>query len=166
MDKIIRCCIFDLGGTIIDKYSITPILSMKELFKKNKLVVMERYITEHMGIEKKQHLEIITFIKDYEGNGLGLDDGTLELEGHFDGKYLMKNTLTRDVKFLNPINGKWENFLLEYDNDSGYRDSINYNYTHHLSDDNFDFSKDFPEEDKLNKALKLHLEYIKKYGKE
>ena len=59
MDKIIRCCIFDLGGTIIDKYSMTPILSMKELFKKNKLVVMERYITEHMGIEKKQHLEII-----------------------------------------------------------------------------------------------------------
>lgn len=59
MDKIIRCCIFDLGGTIVDKYSITPILSMKELFKKNKLVVMEKYITEHMGIEKKQHLEII-----------------------------------------------------------------------------------------------------------
>ena len=119
-----------------------------------------------LSFKEKQHLEIITFIKDYEGNGLGLDDGTLELEGHFDGKYLMKNTLTRDVKFLNPINGKWENFLLEYDNDSGYRDSINYNYTHHLSDDNFDFSKDFPEEDKLNKALKLHLENIKKYGKE
>ena len=59
MDKIIRCCIFDLGGTLIDKYSITPILSMKELFKNNKLVVMDKYITEHMGIEKDQHLELI-----------------------------------------------------------------------------------------------------------
>ena len=115
--------------------------------------------------KEKQHLEVITFIKDYEGYGV-FSDGTLELEGLFDGYDIMKNTLTRDVKFLNPINGKWENFLLEYDNDSGVSDSINYNYTHHLSDDNFDFSKDFPEEDKLNKALKLHLEYIKKYGKE
>ena len=117
-----------------------------------------------LSFKEKQHLEIITFIKDYEGYGV-LSDGTLELEGLFDGYDIMKNTLTRDVKFLNPINGKWENFLLEYDNDSGVSDSINYNYTHHLSDDNFDFSKDFPEEDKLNKALKLHLENIKKFGK-
>ena len=118
-----------------------------------------------LSFKEKQHLEIITFIKDYEGYGV-LSDGTLELEGLFDGYDIMKNTLTRDVKFLNPINGKWENFLLEYDIDCGVPDSINYNYTHHLSDDNFDFSKDFPEENKLNKALKLHLEYIKKYGKE
>ena len=59
MNKIIRCCIFDLGGTIVDKYSMTPILSMKQLFKNNKLVVLEKYITKYMGIEKKQHLEII-----------------------------------------------------------------------------------------------------------
>ena len=49
--------------------------------------------------------------------------------------------------------------------DGEHSESINYNYTHHISEDKFDFSKDFPQRDKLNKALKLHLDNIKKYGK-
>ena len=117
--------------------------------------------------ENNQKIEIITFIKDYVGKG-NLNDGTLEIEPIF-GEICghLKNTGEKDVKFINPFNGKWENILLECYDTSSYRESFeNYNYTHHLSDDNFDFSKDFPEEDKLNKALKLHLENIKKYGKE
>ena len=103
------------------------------------------------------------FIKDYEADGMD-GDGSLDIQGIYNGYDFMKNTLEKNIKFLNPINGKWENFLLESDGE--HSESINYNYTHHLSDDNFDFTKDFPEEDKLNKALKLHLENIKKYGKE
>jgi hypothetical protein len=117
-----------------------------------------------LSFKENQNLDIITFIKDYESWGYHCD-GTLEFIPYFDGKYYMKNTLTKDVKFLNPINGEWENFILEFYDDRGPWDSTYYNYTHHLSDDKFDFTKDFPQRDKSNKALKLHLENIKKYGK-
>ena len=117
-----------------------------------------------LTFKENPNLDIITFIKDYESWGYH-SDGTLDFVPYFDGKYYMKNTLTKDVKFLNPFNGKWENFILEFYNDEGPWDSTLYNYAYHLSDDNFEFDKDFPQRDKLNKALKLHLENIKKYGK-
>ena len=34
---MIRACIFDLGGTIVDKYSMTPFLSFKNAFQKQKI---------------------------------------------------------------------------------------------------------------------------------
>jgi hypothetical protein len=109
-----------------------------------------------------QNIEIITLIKDYTTDN---EPGCLDIVGIWGGYgSLMEHTLQKDVKFLNPFNGKWETFLLKYDT-GGYASDCYYNYTHHISDDKFDFSKDFPEQDKLNKALKLHLENIKKYGK-
>ena len=30
---IIKACIFDLGGTIIDKYSLTPLVSFRDILK-------------------------------------------------------------------------------------------------------------------------------------
>ena len=29
---MVRACIFDLGGTIVDKYSYTPLKSFKQMF--------------------------------------------------------------------------------------------------------------------------------------
>ena len=122
-----------------------------------------RIYYSEITINENKNLEIILFIKDYEADGMD-GDGSLDIQGMYNGYDFMKNTLEKNIKFLNPINGKWENFLLESDGE--HSESINYNFTHHLSQDDFDFTKDFPEEDKLNKALKLHLENIKKYGKE
>lgn len=59
MNKTIKCCIFDLGGTIVDKYSITPTISIKKLFEIYKIKLPDDLITEYMGIEKKRHIEII-----------------------------------------------------------------------------------------------------------
>ncbi|MDA9595644.1 hypothetical protein N9R90_00590 [Flavobacteriaceae bacterium] len=122
-----------------------------------------RIYYSELTIKENKNLEILMFIKDYNGEGIDCD-GTLNIQGIYNDRDYIKHTIEKNVKFLNPINGKWENFLLEFDGE--HSESVNYNYTHHLGDDKFDFSKDFPEEDKLNKALKLHLEYIKKYGKE
>ena len=72
MNKIIKCCIFDLGGTIIDKYSITPTISIKKLFEIYKIKLSDELIIDYMGIEKKRHIEIImedkNILKKWEKN--------------------------------------------------------------------------------------------------
>tara|TARA_B110000495_G_C22899826_1_gene525055 strand:- start:32 stop:820 length:789 start_codon:yes stop_codon:yes gene_type:complete len=56
---MIRACIFDLGGTIVDKYSLSPFLSLREAFKLNNLSVHQNLIYNDMGIEKKHHIQKI-----------------------------------------------------------------------------------------------------------
>ena len=121
-----------------------------------------RIYYSELTIKENKNLEIILFIKDYEGYGIE-GDSTLNIQGLYNGRDFIKHTIEKNVKFLNPINGKWENFLLEFEGEG--EDSINYNYTHHIKDNNLDFAKDFPQRDKLNKALQIHLDNIKKYGK-
>ena len=36
---MIRACIFDLGGTLVDRYSLTPLLSLKKIFEYRKIHV-------------------------------------------------------------------------------------------------------------------------------
>jgi hypothetical protein len=66
-----------------------------------------------LSFKENQNLDIITFIKDYESWGYH-SDGTLEFIPYFDGRYYMKNTLTKDVKFLNPINGNGKTLFLNF----------------------------------------------------
>lgn len=57
---MIRACIFDLGGTIVDRYSLTPFLSLKKAFLKNKLYIRDELIYKDMGISKSEHIRKIT----------------------------------------------------------------------------------------------------------
>ena len=57
---MIRACIFDLGGTIVDRYSLTPFLSLKKSFLKNKLYIRDELIYKDMGISKSEHIRRIT----------------------------------------------------------------------------------------------------------
>ena len=41
---MIRACIFDLGGTIVDKYSLSPFRSFNGAFKKNKINIRNALI--------------------------------------------------------------------------------------------------------------------------
>ena len=59
MNNRIRLCIFDLGGTIIDKYSLSPFLSLKNAFKMKKINVNNNLIYKDMGMDKHQHIETI-----------------------------------------------------------------------------------------------------------
>jgi phosphonoacetaldehyde hydrolase len=58
---MIRACIFDLGGTIVDKYSLSPFLSFQKAFKKNNIHIRNTLIQKDMGMEKKAHIEKILF---------------------------------------------------------------------------------------------------------
>ena len=53
---IIRGCIFDLGGTIIDKYSITPLVSLKKAFFNKGINVKSSLIRRDMGLNKMEHI--------------------------------------------------------------------------------------------------------------
>lgn len=56
---MIRACIFDLGGTIVDKYSLTPFLSFKDAFMKLNINVSDNLIYKDMGKDKKEHIQLI-----------------------------------------------------------------------------------------------------------
>ena len=53
---MIRACIFDLGGTIVDRYSLTPFLSLKKVFQKHNIYITNKRIFKDMGKDKKDHL--------------------------------------------------------------------------------------------------------------
>jgi len=56
---MIRACIFDLGGTIIDRYSLSPLISLHQAFKRNKIDIPTSLIAEDMGLRKVEHIETI-----------------------------------------------------------------------------------------------------------
>jgi len=56
---MIRACIFDLGGTIVDKYSLSPFISFKNAFHKKKILISDDLIYKGMGMEKKEHIKVI-----------------------------------------------------------------------------------------------------------
>ena len=56
---MIRACIFDLGGTIVDKYSLTPFLSLKEAFAFKKISVFQDLLQKDMGLRKIDHIDRI-----------------------------------------------------------------------------------------------------------
>ena len=55
----IRACIFDLGGTIVDRYSRTPFLSLKNAFQKRNIRIDDRLIFRDMGMHKLNHIQEI-----------------------------------------------------------------------------------------------------------
>jgi len=56
---MIRACIFDLGGTIVDKYSLSPFISFKQAFNQKKIMINNHLIYKDMGMEKKEHIKLI-----------------------------------------------------------------------------------------------------------
>ena len=52
----VKACIFDLGGTIVDRYSITPLKSLIETFKLYNINIRNDLIFKDMGINKRIHI--------------------------------------------------------------------------------------------------------------
>ena len=59
MNNRIRLCIFDLGGTIVDKYSLSPFISLKQAFKNKRINVNNHLIYKDMGMNKHEHIQEI-----------------------------------------------------------------------------------------------------------
>ena len=55
----IRLCIFDLGGTIVDKYSLSPFISLKNAFRRKRININNNLIYKGMGMNKYEHIEEI-----------------------------------------------------------------------------------------------------------
>lgn len=60
----IRLAIFDLGGTIVDKYSLSPFLSLKHAFKMKGLNIPNSLIFKDMGKHKYDHITDILLDKE------------------------------------------------------------------------------------------------------
>ena len=58
---MIRACIFDLGGTIIDRYSMSSFSALHQAFSKYKLPIRDGLIYNDMGLEKIEHIHKILF---------------------------------------------------------------------------------------------------------
>ena len=52
----IRLAVFDLGGTIVDKYSLSPFISLKQAFKRKRINVNNHLIYKDMGMNKHEHI--------------------------------------------------------------------------------------------------------------
>ena len=64
---MIRCCIFDLGGTLVDKYSLLPFISLSNSFRKYNIEVPDYVLAKDMGKKKLDHIQSIcndSFIKE------------------------------------------------------------------------------------------------------
>ena len=69
---MIRLCVFDLGGTIVDKYSLSPFLCLKEIFKNKGIDINDNLIFKDMGKDKKQHINLILNDEHIQKNWLHL----------------------------------------------------------------------------------------------
>ena len=56
---VIRACIFDLGGTIIDRYSLTPLVAFRKAFKNRGIDLFPSLIRKDMGMNKMDHINKI-----------------------------------------------------------------------------------------------------------
>ena len=56
---MIRGCIFDLGGTLVDRYSASPLHTLKYIFKENNINVSPKLISRGMGMNKRNHIQYI-----------------------------------------------------------------------------------------------------------
>jgi len=56
---MIRLCIFDLGGTLVDPYSLSPFLSLKSAFNKKGININDNLIYKDMGMSKYDHIKEI-----------------------------------------------------------------------------------------------------------
>ena len=53
---MIKACIFDLGGTIVDRYSLIPLLSLKKVFNNRGISINNSLIKDCIGEHKKDYI--------------------------------------------------------------------------------------------------------------
>jgi len=56
---LIRACIFDLGGTIVDRYSLTPLIAFRKAFRNRGIDLCPSLIRKDMGLNKMDHINKI-----------------------------------------------------------------------------------------------------------
>ena len=67
---MIRACIFDLGGTIVDRYSLTPFLSLKKVFRNYNISVTNKLIFKETIVDGFENAPR-AFLKLFSGENFG-----------------------------------------------------------------------------------------------
>jgi phosphonoacetaldehyde hydrolase len=62
--EMIRCVIFDLGGTLIDKFSMSPLVNLRKAFAFQNIPLCNSLVSKDMGMKKFDH--ICTLSKEVE----------------------------------------------------------------------------------------------------
>ena len=62
---MIRAVIFDLGGTLVDKYSLSPLINLKNAFLKNNVRLSDKLIARDMGMDKFDHITHLSYDKEF-----------------------------------------------------------------------------------------------------
>lgn len=55
----IRLCVFDMGGTIVDRYNLSHFLSLRQAFQKKGLIIPNKLIYKDFGMNKYDHIQEI-----------------------------------------------------------------------------------------------------------
>jgi len=63
---IVKACIFDLGGTIVDRYSFTPLLCLQRAFNGQRINIPLSMIRKDMGLSKEDHIHKLLEEKDIQ----------------------------------------------------------------------------------------------------
>lgn len=53
---MIKGCIFDLSGTLVDKYSLIPKISLKDAFNLKKIIIHKSLLQKHIDINKLEYI--------------------------------------------------------------------------------------------------------------
>tara|TARA_Y100000389_G_C17351936_1_gene458889 strand:+ start:76 stop:876 length:801 start_codon:yes stop_codon:yes gene_type:complete len=63
---MIRCVIFDLGGTLIDKYSMSPLVNLRKAFSFRHINLCNSLVTKDMGMKKLDHIYTLSKEDDFK----------------------------------------------------------------------------------------------------
>ena len=58
---MIRGVIFDLGGTLVDKYSLSPLLNLRKAFQCHNIRLADTLIAKDMGMNKFDHITHLSY---------------------------------------------------------------------------------------------------------
>ena len=101
---MIRACIFDLGGTIVDKYSLSPFRSFQKAFRKNNINIRNALIQKDMGMEKKEHIEKILINDPYTSRNwfqhYKKHPGKKEIEKIYNDFNTIQNEQSKDIDII------------------------------------------------------------------
>jgi phosphonoacetaldehyde hydrolase len=100
---MIRACVFDLGGTIVDRYSVTPFFSIKKAFLKNGINIPERVILKDMGFSKNKHIGNIlcdNYVQTKWFNEYGKFPDSLDCDMIYEDFKTLQNVNSKEITVL------------------------------------------------------------------
>jgi len=85
--NMIRAVVFDLGGTLVDKYSLSPLVNLRKAFRTHNIRLSDSIIAKDMGMKKFDHITHLSYesvFRDQFLIGYGRPHTSLDLNDIYD----------------------------------------------------------------------------------